>query len=56
MNVRDLISAYNDQDDATLDKFLKNPNGVVHGTSMFFSVPNATDRQNVIAYLDSLKH
>jgi cytochrome c len=43
-------------DDATLDKFLKNPNGVVHGTSMFFSVPNATDRQNVIAYLDTLKH
>jgi cytochrome c len=43
-------------DDANLDKFLKNPNGVVHGTSMFFSVPNATDRQNVISYLDTLKH
>jgi cytochrome c len=42
-------------DDASLDKFLKNPNGVVHGTSMFFSVPNDTDRQNVIAYLDTLK-
>lgn len=42
-------------DDAALDKFLKNPNGVVHGTSMFFSVPNSTDRQNVIAYLDTLK-
>jgi cytochrome c2 len=43
-------------DDATLDKFLKNPNGVVHGTSMFLSVPNATDRQNVIAYLATIKH
>ena len=42
-------------DDAALDKFLTNPNGVVHGTSMFFSVPKATDRQNVIAYLDTLK-
>jgi cytochrome c len=43
-------------DEASLDKFLQNPNGLVHGTSMFFSVPNATDRQNVIAYLETLKH
>ena len=42
-------------DDASLDKFLQNPNNVVHGTSMFFSLPNATDRQNVIAYLQTLK-
>jgi cytochrome c len=42
-------------DDATLDKFLNNPNGVVHGTSMFFSLPSAADRQNIIAYLDTLK-
>jgi cytochrome c len=43
-------------DDASLDKFLQNPNGLVHGTAMFFSLPNATDRQNVIAYLETLKH
>jgi cytochrome c len=42
-------------DDASLAKFLQNPNNVVHGTSMFFSLPNATDRQNVIAYLQTLK-
>jgi cytochrome c len=42
-------------DDATLDKFLASPNGLVHGTKMFISVPSGTDRQNVIAYLDTLK-
>ena len=41
-------------DDATLDKFLANPVGFVHGTKMFLSVPSSTDRQNVIAYLDTL--
>jgi cytochrome c len=43
-------------DEGSLEKFLQNPNGFVHGTSMFFSLPNATDRQNVIAYLETLKH
>ena len=42
-------------DNGSLDKFLQNPNGFVHGTKMFFSVPNPTDRQNVIAYLNTLK-
>jgi cytochrome c len=42
-------------DDATLDKFLASPAGLVHGTKMFISVPNSTDRQNVIAYLATLK-
>jgi cytochrome c len=42
-------------DDASLDKFLQNPNGFIHGTSMFFSLPSETDRQNVIAYLATLK-
>jgi len=42
-------------DDATLDKFLASPAGVVHGTKMFMSLPSSTDRQNVIAYLDTLK-
>jgi cytochrome c len=42
-------------DDADLDKFLANPTGFVHGTKMFVNLPNETDRQNVIAYLNTLK-
>jgi cytochrome c len=42
-------------DEHTLDQFLANPAADVHGTKMFISVPNATDRQNVIAYLQTLK-
>ena len=42
-------------DDADLDKFLANPAGFVRGTKMFVNLPNATDRQNVIAYLDAIK-
>src|SRR5437588_1675860 len=41
--------------DETLDKFLQGPGNFVHGTRMFLNVPNATDRQNVIAYLGTLK-
>jgi cytochrome c len=39
----------------TLDQFLTNPMANVPGTKMFISVPDATDRQNVIAYLQTLK-
>jgi len=42
-------------DDADLDKFLANPAGFIHGTKMFVNLPNETDRQNVIVYLDTLK-
>jgi cytochrome c len=42
-------------DDSTLDKFLAGPPGFVHGTKMFISVPSSTDRQNIIAYLGTLK-
>jgi cytochrome c len=42
-------------DEATLDKFLANPQGVVHGTKMFVNIPDATARSNVIAYLATLK-
>jgi cytochrome c len=42
-------------DDADLDKFLANPAGFIHGTKMFVNLPNETDRQNVIAYLHTLK-
>jgi cytochrome c len=42
-------------DDATLDKFLASPQGVVHGTKMFAGVPDAHQRQDIIAYLNTLK-
>jgi cytochrome c len=42
-------------DDANLDQFLANPSGFIHGTKMFVNLPNEADRQNVIAYLDTLK-
>jgi len=38
-----------------LDKYLTNPPADVHGTKMVVSVPSAEDRQNVIAYLMTLK-
>jgi cytochrome c len=42
-------------DEQTLDKFLENPKADVHGTKMPIRVPNAEDRDNVIAYLEMLK-
>lgn len=39
---------------ATLDKFLKNPQGMVPGTKMFVSVPDDQQRKDVIAYLQTL--
>ena len=42
-------------DEKTLDQFIQNPGADVHGTKMFVSVPGNDDRQNVIAYLKTLK-
>ena len=42
-------------DENALDKFLQNPAADVHGTKMVVSVPGNDDRQNVIAYLTTLK-
>ena len=42
-------------DEETLDKFIQNPGADVHGTKMLISVPGNDDRQNVIAYLKTLK-
>jgi cytochrome c len=42
-------------DEHELDKYLTNPPADVHGTKMVISVPSAEDRQNVIAYLMTLK-
>jgi cytochrome c len=41
-------------DEHTLDKYLANPGTDIHGTKMFISVPNAEDRKDVIAYLQTL--
>ncbi|MDR3538577.1 MAG: c-type cytochrome [Acetobacteraceae bacterium] len=42
-------------DGASLNRFLSNPQSVVHGTKMFVAAPNPTTRQNIIAYLATLK-
>jgi cytochrome c len=42
-------------DDANLDTFLANPNGFIHGSKMFVNLPSSSDRENVIAYLNTLK-
>ena len=42
-------------DEKTLDQFLQNPTGDVHGSRMFLTVPIAADRQNAVAYLETLK-
>ena len=42
-------------DEQTLDKLLENPRADVHGTKMVISVPAAEDRNDIIAYLKTLK-
>ncbi len=43
-------------DAATLDKWLTKPQEMAKGTKMtFVGLPNQTDRENVIAYLSTLK-
>jgi cytochrome c len=49
-----LRNAHLTWDSTTLDKWLTNPSGLVHGTTMFANVPTSTDRQNLIAYLKTL--
>jgi cytochrome c len=49
-----LKSAHLTWDNATLDKWLQNPSGLVHGTTMFVYLPSGNDRQDVIAYLKTL--
>lgn len=42
-------------DDTHLDSYLSNPRQVLKGVKMFYAVPEAADRANVIAYLRSLQ-
>ena len=39
----------------TLDRWLTNPQGLVPGAKMFFAMPNAQDRADVIAWLSTLR-
>jgi glucose/arabinose dehydrogenase/cytochrome c2 len=43
-------------DEATLQRFLAAPTGVVPGTSMVLAVPDGTDRDNLIAYFHSVSN
>ena len=40
---------------ANLAKFLANPSGLVSGTTMPISLPSASDRNDITAYLATLK-
>jgi len=42
-------------DEKHLNAYLTNPRQVLHGVRMFFAVPDAQDRANVIAYLNTVK-
>ena len=42
-------------DEKHLNAYLTNPRQVLHGVKMFFAVPDAQDRANVIAYLNTIK-
>jgi len=42
-------------DQANLDRWLTNPQGLVPGAKMFFAMPNPQDRADVIAYLAQLR-
>jgi len=50
-----LKNAHLTWNEQTLDKFLQNPGGLVHGTKMIATVPDTDARQRVIAYLKSLQ-
>ncbi len=41
--------------DRQLDAYLTNPREVLHGVKMYFAVPEAKDRADLIAYLNTLK-
>jgi cytochrome c len=42
-------------DEKRLGAYLSNPREVLHGVKMFFAVPDAKDRADVLAYLLTLK-
>ena len=42
-------------DEKTLDQWLQGPPKMARGTKMVYSVPNEKDREDLIAYLKTLK-
>jgi cytochrome c len=42
-------------DPTTLDRWLSNPSALVPGTKMYFAIPDAQARADIIAYLAELK-
>ena len=50
-----MASAHITWTDATLERFLSNPQGLVYDTKMFVGVPDARQRQDTIAYFATLK-
>ena len=42
-------------DQKQLNAYLTNPRQVLHGVKMYFAVPDAKDRADIIAYLNTLK-
>lgn len=42
-------------DQATFDQFLKNPPGYIPGTAMAINIPSKQDRDNLYAYVETLK-
>jgi cytochrome c len=50
-----MTAAHITWDADSLDHYLANPQSVVRGTKMFVSVPDAQQRQDIIAYLNTLK-
>jgi cytochrome c len=50
-----MAAAHITWDADSLDRFLANPQSIVHGTKMFANVPDVHQRQDIIAYLNTLK-
>src|ERR1700676_601212 len=49
-----MVAAQIRWDDASLNRFLANPQSVMHGTKMFVAIPDEHLRQDIIASLDTL--
>jgi cytochrome c len=51
-----MVAAQIRWDDASLNRFLANPQSVVHGTKMFVAIPDEHLRQDIVASLDTLMY
>lgn len=53
--MREVSKKWKVWDEKHLDTYLTNPRQVLHGVKMYFAVPDAKDRADVFAYLNTLK-